>query len=44
MPQELIQAWIERIIYHVKEAIPCVGGNLYREGRLKGLEKKTVHQ
>ena len=43
MPQELIQEWIERIPRHVKEIIRLEGGNEYKEGRLKGKEKKTVH-
>jgi hypothetical protein len=36
MPQEKIQAWIERIPRHIKEIIRCEGGNEYREGRVKG--------
>jgi len=40
IPQEVIQAWIERIPRHIEEVIACEGGNLYTEGRLKG-EKKT---
>jgi hypothetical protein len=36
MPQELIQAWIERIPVHIEEIINCEGDNLYNEGRKKG--------
>jgi hypothetical protein len=39
MPQEKIQAWIERIPLHIKEIIACDGNNLYQEGREKGKEK-----
>ncbi len=41
--QEKIQAWIERIIEHVPKVIALDGGNEYKEGRLKGVEKKRVH-
>jgi hypothetical protein len=43
MPQELIQAWIDRILVHIKEIIACKGNNLYKEGRKKGQEKKRIH-
>jgi transposase len=43
MPQEKIQAWIERIERHVKEIIRLEGGNAYQEGRMKGQEKRRVH-
>jgi hypothetical protein len=43
MPQECIQAWIERIVAHVKEVIRLEGGNKYQEGRLKGKAKVRVH-
>ena len=43
MPQEVIQEWIERIPRHVEEIIRLKGGNEYKEGRLKGKEKKTMH-
>ena len=43
MPQEKIQAWIERIPRHIKEVIRCEGNNLYQEGRLRGKEKKRIH-
>ena len=43
LPQKTIQKWIERIPIHVKEIIRLEGGNQYKEGRLKGIEKKTVH-
>jgi hypothetical protein len=38
-----IQAWIERIILHIKEVIILEGGNEYKEGRLKGQAKNRVH-
>jgi hypothetical protein len=31
--QSQIQAWIERIPYHIQEIIRCKGGNEYKEGR-----------
>ena len=43
MPQEKIQAWIERIIVHIKDVIRLEGGNKYKEGRLKGKAKNRVH-
>jgi hypothetical protein len=43
MPQEKIQAWIERILVHIQEIIACNGNNLYKEGRKKGQEKKQIH-
>jgi Transposase/DDE superfamily endonuclease len=43
MPQELIQAWIDRIPVHIEEIIACKGNNLYKEGRKKGQEKKRIH-
>ncbi|KAI1512890.1 Tc1 [Pyrenophora tritici-repentis] len=33
LPQHQIQAWIERIQFHVKEIIRLEGGNEYKEGR-----------
>jgi len=33
LPQRQIQAWIERIIRHIKEVIRLEGGNEYREDR-----------
>jgi transposase len=33
LPQEKIQAWIERIPYHIKQIIELKGGNEYKEGR-----------
>ena len=33
LPQEKIQAWIERIPRHIKEVIRLKGGNNYKEGR-----------
>jgi hypothetical protein len=33
LPQRQIQAWIERIIRHIKEVIRREGGNEYREGQ-----------
>jgi hypothetical protein len=43
MPQEKIQAWIERIPVHIQEIIVCDGNNLYQEGRKKGQEKLRIH-
>jgi siroheme synthase len=43
MPQEKIHAWVERIIRHVKEVIRLKGGNEYKEGRCKGMEKLRVY-
>ncbi|EDN06634.1 predicted protein [Histoplasma mississippiense (nom. inval.)] len=34
LPQEQIQAWIERIPVHIKKVIELEGGNEYKEGRL----------
>jgi hypothetical protein len=33
LPQDKIQAWIERIPIHIKEIIRLEGGNKYAEGR-----------
>jgi len=33
LPQEKIQAWIERIPIHIQKIIELEGGNGYREGR-----------
>ncbi|KAK2471400.1 hypothetical protein H9L39_17631 [Fusarium oxysporum f. sp. albedinis] len=33
MPQAKIQAWIERIPYHIEKIIELEGGNEYKEGR-----------
>lgn len=35
LPQENIQAWIERIPHHIQEIIRLEGGNEYKEGRAK---------
>ena len=43
MPQEKIQAWIERVVVHIQEIIRLEGGNEYQEGRLKGQPKNRVH-
>jgi hypothetical protein len=43
MPQEKIQAWIERIPVHIKEIINLKGDNRYKEGRKKGQQKKRIH-
>jgi hypothetical protein len=43
LPQWRIQAWIERIIEHIKQVILLEGGNHYKEGRLKGQLKQRVH-
>jgi hypothetical protein len=37
LPQEKIQAWIERIPYHIRKIIELEGGNEYKEGRDKSL-------
>jgi hypothetical protein len=34
LPQERIQHWIERIIYHIQEVIRLEGGNEYKEGQI----------
>ncbi|EDN03565.1 predicted protein [Histoplasma mississippiense (nom. inval.)] len=36
LPQEKIQAWIERIPVHIQKIIELEGGNEYREGRRHG--------
>lgn len=41
--QERIQAWIERVVRHVKEVIDLEGCNAYQEDRYKGQEKRKVH-
>ena len=43
LPQETIQAWIERIPVHIKEVIAQDGNNLYKEGRKEGQEKRRIH-
>jgi hypothetical protein len=43
LPQENIQAWIERIPEQIQEVIAQEGNNLYREGRKKGQEKRRIH-
>jgi len=43
MPQEKIQAWIERIMIYIQDVIRLDGGNEYKEGRLKGQAKNRVH-
>jgi len=43
MPQEKIQAWIERIPVYIEEVIRLEGGNEYKEGRKKGQLKHRVH-
>jgi hypothetical protein len=40
LPQSQIQAWIERIPWHIEQIIALEGGNEYKEGRKK--EKKGV--
>ena len=44
MPQERIQAWIERIILYIRKVIRLESRNKYKEGRLKGQAKNRVHQ
>jgi hypothetical protein len=43
IPQEKIQAWIERIKVHIEDVIRLEGGNEYQEGRLKGKPKNRVY-
>ena len=43
LPQEQIQAWIDRIPIHIQKVLDLEGGNEYKEGRLKGKEKKRVY-
>jgi hypothetical protein len=43
MPQEKIQAWIERVVIHIEEVIRLEGGNEYQEGRLESKPKVGVH-
>jgi hypothetical protein len=38
LPQVQIQAWIERIPWHVQQIIQLEGGNEYKEGRKKELQ------
>ena len=33
LQQSKIQAWVQRIVCHIKEVIRLAGGNDYREGR-----------
>jgi hypothetical protein len=33
LPQDKIQAWIERIPFHIQKIIELEGGNEYKEGR-----------
>lgn len=54
MPQQMIQAWIERIPMHVQKVIELQGGNNYKEGRARlgrgeravseSLEQATSHE
>jgi hypothetical protein len=43
LPQEQIQAWINRILIYIQKVLDLEGGNEYKEGRLKGKEKKRVY-
>ena len=43
MPAEKRHVQVKRVYYHVKEVIRLEGGNEYKEGRLKGKEKKRVY-
>jgi transposase len=43
MSQEKIQAWIERIYYHVQEIIDQESDNLYKEGRNKGQSRQRIY-
>jgi hypothetical protein len=33
LPQDKIQAWIERILEHIERIVKSKGGNEYKEGR-----------
>jgi hypothetical protein len=43
MPQEKIQAWVNRIYDHVQEVLLLEGGNNYKEGRKNGEEKLRIY-
>jgi hypothetical protein len=43
MPQERIQAWIERIPLHIQEIIALEDDNRYTEGRNEGKQKQRIH-
>ena len=43
MPQEKIQAWINRIYDHVQEVLRLKGGNNYKEGRKQGEERLRIY-
>jgi len=41
LKQEQIQAWIERIPWHIEQIIAYGGGNEYKEGRKKQVTGDT---
>jgi len=43
LPQEQIQAWIDRIPIYIQKVLDLKRGNEYEENRLKRKEKKRVH-
>jgi hypothetical protein len=43
MEQTTIQAWIERIVQHIKKVKDLENENKYKGGRLKGKKKRRVH-
>jgi hypothetical protein len=43
MPQEKIQAWIEKIIAYIKDVVRLEGGSQYKEGELKVKAGNRVH-
>jgi hypothetical protein len=42
LEQSRIQAWIERILFHIQEVIRLEGGNEYKEGRPKERRRDVV--
>lgn len=44
LPQHRIQAWIERIPFHIQEIIRLEGGNEYAEGRPGGDQRKRCRR
>lgn len=44
LPQDRIQAWIERIPFHIEEIIRLEGGNEYKEGRPRANPRQRCRQ
>lgn len=44
LPQHRIQAWIERIPFHIQEIIRLEGGNEYAEGRPRGDQRQRCRR